>query len=70
MCAYAQQENEKNDFLDFFDSSHVPLHNTDCIADLLKTALHKKAKVCKNGFSERKIYFSCNTLRFSGLRGA
>ena len=37
-------------------------------AEMLKTTLHKKAKVCKNGFSERKSDFSCNTLRFSGLR--
>jgi hypothetical protein len=69
ICAYVWQENEKNDFFDFFDFSHVPLHNTDCIADLLKTALHKRAKMCKNSFSERKSDFSCNTLRFSVLRG-
>ena len=36
--------------------------------DLLKTTLHKKAKVCKNGFSERESDFSCNGLWFSGLR--
>ena len=49
-------------FLIFLISSHVPLHNTYCIVDLLKTALHKKAKVCKNSFSERKSDFSCNRL--------
>jgi len=32
------------------------------LPELLKTTLHKKAKVCKNGFSERKSDFSCNRL--------
>ena len=31
-------------------------------AEMLKTALHKRAKMCKNGFSERKSDFSCNEL--------
>jgi len=35
---------------------------------MLKTTMHKKAKVCKNSFSERKSNFSCNGLGFSGLR--
>ena len=37
------------------------------MTDLLKTTMHKRAKVCKNSFSERKSDFSCNRLWFSGL---
>jgi len=46
-----------DDFDDFddFDDHKKP-------AEMLKTEMHKTAKVCKNNLSERKGDFSCNAL--------